>query len=102
MIEIVNGTLEEQIIKILQKQYPITISQLVAQLHSSRDRIIRELQKLQTKGIVLLEPLPHTTFIRLLRHDFRFIGKRRQKKFIKHYSSNKKEKPKDYEGFMYS
>ena len=102
MIEIVNGTLEEQIIKLLQKTYPITIADLEKKLHISRNMIIRVLQKLQIKGIVQLEPLPERTYIRLIRRDFRFVGKKRQKKFIKHRSGKKNQDPEKYDGIMYS
>ncbi len=102
MIEIVNGTLEEQIIKLLQKTYPITIIDLEKKLHISRNMIIRVLQKLQVKGIVQLEPLPDKTYIRLIRRDFRFVGKKRQKKFIKHHSGKKIQEPGKYDGNMYS
>ena len=102
MIEIVNGTLEEQIIKLLQKTYPITIIDLEKKLHISRNMIVRVLQKLQIKGIVQLEPLPDKTYIRLIRRDFRFVGKKRQKKFIKHRSGKKIQEPGKYDGNMYS
>lgn len=102
MIEITTGTLEEQIIKLLQKNYPITVSDIEKKLHLSRNTIIRVLQKLQTKRIVQLEPLPDKTYIRLLRNDFSFIGKKRQRKFIKHHSGGKKQESKDYDGTMYS
>ena len=103
MIEIVKETLEEQIIKLLQKTYPITISDIEKELHVSRKMIVRILQKFQVKGIIQLEPLPDKTYIRLLRHDFSFIGKKRQRKFIKHHRSGKKEqKPKEHDGMMYS
>jgi DNA-binding MarR family transcriptional regulator len=103
MIEIVKGTLEEQIIKLLQKIYPITISDIEKELHVSRKMIVRILQKFQAKGIIQLEPLPDKTYIRLLRHDFSFIGKKRQRKFIKHHRSGKKEqKSKEHDGMMYS
>ncbi len=102
MIEIVNGTLEEQIIKLLQKTYPITIIDLEKKLHISRNMIIRVLQKLQVKGVVQLEPLPDKTYIRLIRRDFRFVGKKRQKKFIKHRSGEKIQEPGKYDGNMYS
>ena len=102
MIEIVNGTLEEQIIKLLQKTYPITIIDLEKKLHISRNMIIRVLQKLQVKGVVQLEPLPDKTYIRLIRRDFRFVGKKRQKKFIKHHSGKKNQEPGKYDGNMYS
>lgn len=102
MIEIVNGTLEEQIIKILQKIYPITISDIEKKLHVSRKMILRVLQKFQVKSIVQLEPLSNKTYIRLIRNDFSFVGKKRQRKFIKHRSGKKKQEPEDYEGIMYS
>ncbi len=54
MIEIVNGTLEEQIIKLLQKTYPITIKDLEKKLHISRDMIVRVLQKLQIKNYIII------------------------------------------------
>jgi len=102
MIEITTGTLEERIIKLLQKIYPITISDIEKKLYTSRNTIVRVLQKFQTKGIVQLEPLLDKTYIRLLRHDFSFIGKKRQRKFIKHHSGGKKQESKEYDGMMYS
>jgi len=102
MIEITVGTIEEQIIKFLQKTYPASISDLEKKIHVSRKNNVRVLQKLQVKGIVQLEPLPDKTYIRLLRHDFSFIGKKRQKKFIKHYSGEKKQESKEYDGMMYN
>ena len=102
MIEITTGTIEEQIIKFLQETYPATISDIESKLHVSRKSIVRVLQKLQVKGIVQLEPLSDKTYIRLLRHDFRFIGKKRQRKFIKHHSEGKRQESKEYDGMMYN
>jgi len=102
MIEITRGTLEEQIIKVLQKNYPITIKELAGKLHLSKTLVLRILNKLQIKGILKLEPLPDKTYIRLLRNDFSFIGKKRQKKFIKHQKTHKKRENKEYDGIMYS
>ena len=102
MIEIVNGSLEEQIIKILQEIYPVSIHDIEDRLHISRDMILRVLQKFQVKGIVQLEPLSDKIFIRLLRNDFTFIGKKRQRKFIKHRKGRKKQEPEEYDGIMYS
>ena len=102
MIEIKSGTVEEQIIKILQKTYPITLWDIEKKLHISRDNILRILQKFQVKGIVQLEPLTDKIFIRLKRNDFKFIGKKRQKKFVKHRSTSKKYESEDYDGIMYS
>ena len=47
MIEVKGGTIEEKIIKQLQKSYPISIKDLEKKIHISRIRIIRVLQKLQ-------------------------------------------------------
>jgi hypothetical protein len=101
MIEIKSGTLEERIIKILQKTYPITVKEVKDKLNLSNVVILRVLNKLQIKGILVLEILPDKTFIRLLRHDFSFVGKKRQRKFKKH-SSSKKQQKKDYDGDMYA
>jgi len=102
MIEITTGTLEEQIIKILQKTYPVTVEDIKNELNVSKDMIIRSLKKFQMKGIIRLEPLPDKTYIRLLRRDFSFIGKKRQRKFIKHRTGKKKQYKNEYDGFMYS
>jgi predicted ArsR family transcriptional regulator len=101
MIEINRGTLDEQIIKILQKTYPITVEQLKIKLHLSKQQVIRTLNKLQIKGIVRLDILPDKTYVRLLRHDFSFLAKKRQRKFIKH-SKSKTHESKNYDGIMYS
>ena len=103
MIEITRGTIEEQIIKILQKTYPITIHDLKKELNLSKKLIKRNLQKLQIKGIVQLDILPDKTYIRLLRNDFSFIGLKRQKKFIKHKSGKKLRATKNNDDdIMYS
>ena len=102
MIEITNGTTEERVIKLLQKIYPITIKDVEKELRISRSVVLRVLQKFQVKGIVQLEPLPDKTFIRLTRNDFSFVGKKRQKKFIKHHKDKHKKEPSEYEGTMFS
>lgn len=102
MIEITTGTLEERIIKLLKKTYPITINEIKNELNISREIVLRALKKFQIKGIVRLEPLPDKTYVRLLRHDFSFIGKKRQRKFIKHHTGQKKQNTEEYDGIMYS
>lgn len=102
MIEITTGTLEERIIKLLQKTYPITVNDIKKELNISRDIVLRSLKKFQMKGIVRLEPLPDKIYVRLLRHDFSFIGKKRQRKFIKHHTGKKKQNTEEYDGIMYS
>jgi predicted ArsR family transcriptional regulator len=101
MIEIITGTLEERIIKLLLKTYPITVSDIGKKLHLSKSAVMRELKKFQIKGVVRLDPLPDKIYVRLLRRDFSFIGKP-QRKFSKNHSKVKKQESKDYDGMMYS
>ncbi len=89
MIEIDNASIDAQIIKILQNKYPVTVEDIEKELNLSHDRILRVLNQLHVKGIVLLEPLPDKIYVRLLRRDFRFVGKKRQRKFIKHHRSHR-------------
>ena len=83
MIEIIRGSLEEQVIKLLQKKYPITTFELASELQVSQRKIEWILQKFQIKGIMKLEPLPDKIYVRLLRNDFQFIGTKQQRKIIK-------------------
>ena len=82
MIEIIRGSLEEQVIKLLQKKYPITTFELASELQVSRRKIEWILHKFQIKGITKLEPLPDKIYVRLLRNDFQFIGTKQQRKII--------------------
>jgi hypothetical protein len=102
MIEIIVGSLDEQIILQLQKTYPITVNQIQKKLHISQTVLLRTLKKLQVNGIVRLDPLPGTIYIRLLRNDFRFIGRKQQRKGVKRSSHKKQTASKDYDGNMYS
>jgi transcriptional regulator with XRE-family HTH domain len=102
MIEITIGSLEEQIIKLLRKTYPITTAQISQKLRVSRREIEWILHKFQIKGIVKLEPLPDITYVRLLRNDFQFIGPRQQRRIMKQSTDTNKEDVNSYEGIMYS
>jgi Mn-dependent DtxR family transcriptional regulator len=103
MIEIDNASIDARIIKILQNKYPVTVADIEKELNLSHDRILRVLNQLHIKGIVLLEPLPDKIYVRLLRRDFRFVGKKRQRKFIKHHRSHRpfKIKSDDNDDIMY-
>jgi predicted transcriptional regulator len=101
MIEITTGTLEERIIKLLQKTYPITVKDIKNKLNISEEIALRTLKKLQLKDIVQLDLLPNKIFVRLIRNDFSFIGKKQQKKFIKHKTGKRMQRVQDYDGIMY-
>ena len=102
MIDIVRGSLEEQIIKVLQKTYPITTFELALRLRVSQKNVERILKKFQIKGIIKLDILPDKIYVRLLRNDFLFIGSTQQKKIIKHNSKTKKEENGHYNNIMYT
>ncbi|MGF3553681.1 MAG: HTH domain-containing protein [Thermoplasmatota archaeon] len=101
MIEVTTGTLEEQIIKFLQKTYPVTVKDIKNKLNISEKVILRTLKKLQLKDIVQLDILPDKIYVRLLRSDFSFIGRKQQKKFIKHKTGKKRQQSSDYNGYMF-
>ena len=90
MIDIKIGTIEERIIKTLQKEYPITMKELAKKIGISIKKLQMEIIKLHKKGVVDIDILPDKTFVRLIRFDIRFFGERNQYKFIK----KKKEKAK--------
>jgi len=102
MIEITSGTIEERIIRILQKTYPITIKEIKKELNISKKVTQRTLQKFQIKGIVKLDILPDKTYIRLLRNDFKFTGRKPQRKFIKHKTKPRKKTSDEYDGIMFN
>jgi len=98
--EITQGTMEEKIIKRLLEVYPITLKELRYDLKISEKVMMRAIKALVLRGIIELEELPGKTFVRLLRRDFMFIGRRAtQRKRFKR--SGKRGKTKDYEGMMF-
>ncbi len=100
MIEIEKGSIEEKIIKVLKKIYPITINDLKKELGISLIRTERIIKSLQAKGILELEILTDKTYIRMIRQDFHFVGRSPvQKKSLKR--KGKKGEIKDYDGMMY-
>jgi predicted ArsR family transcriptional regulator len=100
MIEIERGTLEAKIIEVLLEVYPISVSDLKDELNISEQSLKRGIKKLQVRGIIQLEPLPDKVFIRLIRRDFHFIGRKvTQRKPLK--KKGRKSKGKDYDGFAY-
>ncbi len=103
MIDIIRGSLEEEIIKLLQKNYPITTFELALKLRVSQKNVERILKKFQIKGIIKLDPLPDKIYVRLLRNDFNIIGTKQQRKPIKKKSfQTKKEDYIDSDNIMYS
>lgn len=100
VIEIEADTLEGRVLRILLATYPITLKDLKWELNISDDMLDRVLKKLAVRGIIEMEKLPGTTYVRLLRTDLKFVGlKPSQKKRVKRKGG--KKEVEDYEGIMF-
>lgn len=100
VIEIQQGTIEERILRILLETYPITLEDIQWELGISEGRLMRAIKGLQLRRILEVEELPDRTFVRLLRRDFAFVGRKAtQKKRFKR--KGKKLEEKEYEGIMF-
>lgn len=101
MIEIERGSLDARIIEVLLEVYPITVEELREELSLSEKTLELGLKRLQSRGIITLEPLPDKVYIRLLRRDFHFIGRKvTQRRPIKR--SGGRKGGKEYDGFAYA
>jgi len=101
-VEVLNGSIEERILRYLLEVYPATVEDLERELKIKRDRLDRVIKSFTQRGIVELEPLPDRTFIRLLRSDFHFTGIKPSQRRRYKQSGGKKQAAKDYEGPMFA
>ena len=101
VIQVVEGSVESRIIRLLLEMYPVTLRDLERELRLHDDVLQRSLKALIARGIVEVEPLPDRTYVRLLRRDFAFSGlKPSQRRRVRHHGG-KTEKTKDYDGPMF-
>ncbi len=99
-IEIESDSLEARLLRVLLKTYPITTANLKWELKVSSGILERTLKGLQSRGIIELEVLPDKTFVRLLRSDISFVGRKAtQRKRFKH--KGKRSGKQDYDGMMF-
>ena len=104
-------TLEAQIIMLLLDKYELTVEELLEQFHLPPSRIERSLKGLEKRGILQIEEYGDITYLRLLRRDIRFVGRKvTQKRALKQRKSKSQQpsqpaqeysEPKEYDGFMY-
>ncbi len=100
-VQIESDSLEARVLRILLATYPISVSDLKWELKISEDILNRTLKSLETRGILELEELPDTTFIRLLRTDIAFVGRKvTQRKRFKQ-KGKKPAKKEEYDGMMF-
>ena len=104
MIEITTGTTEERIVRLLMARYPISIKDISRILKMPENTVKRVIHGFAARGIVTLDVLPDTEYIRLARMDFKFVGRRAtQKKTLKHRKSKtpkRRSKVEDTSGGM--
>ena len=60
------NALESRVVAVLTKRYPITTDELGEELSVRPDTLKRTLRALEVKGVLILEPLPDKTYIRLV------------------------------------
>lgn len=85
MLEIKKGSLQERVLKILLDKYPITVAELREQLGISKGSLERVIKGFVSRGIITLDVLPDSTYIRLQRRDLMFIGRHEsQRRPLKH------------------
>jgi len=101
-IEVLNGSIEERILRYLLEVYPVTIEDLERELKIKRERLDRVIKSFVQRGIVELDILPDRTFIRLLRSDIHFTRIKPSQRRRYKQSGGKKQGIKDYEGPMYA
>ncbi|RLF75112.1 MAG: transcriptional regulator [Thermoplasmata archaeon] len=86
---------EGRLLSVLLKKYPVTVEELKRLLRMPEGRLERVLKGLVLKGVVVLEPLPGKTYVRLKRLDIQLIGlKESQRKPIKRAKRRKKDSEK--------
>ena len=101
-MQIKTGSLEERILRILLKKYPVTVDEIQEEVGMNEDMVERVLKALQTRGIVMLDILPDETFVRLINPNLHFIGRSSvQKKSLKRKTGKKKTESKANE-IMYA
>ena len=59
-------SLERRILEYLQAHYPVSARQLAGSLGVSEKRVLLELRRMASKGMVELDVLPDTVFVRCL------------------------------------
>jgi len=63
---VLRSSLEHRIIEHASEHYPLTVDELALALGVSVDRVMMELRRMESKGLVELDVLPDKVFVRLL------------------------------------
>ncbi len=96
MITIEASSQDAEVLRYLLDKYPVTVEELRDMLSLPKRTLTRVIRRLEKRGIILLEPLPGKTYIRLRRRDIRFVGiNPSQRKALKHRGGGGKKKDED-------
>ena len=96
MITIEASSQEAEVLRYLLDKYPVTVEELRDMLSLPKRTLTRVIRKLEKRRIILLEPLPGKTYIRLQRSDIRFVGiNPSQRRALKHRGGGRKKKEED-------
>lgn len=94
MITIKSSSQDAVVLRYLLEKYPVTVKELATMLTLPRRTLDRVLDRLKRRGIIQLEPLPGKTYVRLVRHDIKFVGiNPSQRKALKHTGNRGKKGP---------
>lgn len=74
-MKIALDALETRVVALLRKRYPITVDEIREVLSIRLDTLNKTLRRLAAKGVLVLEPLPDKTFVRLLLPGVEVAGK---------------------------
>jgi DNA-binding transcriptional ArsR family regulator len=66
MPTILRSSLEHRVIEYASGHYPLTVDELAGALGVSAGRVMMELRRMESKGLVELDVLPDKVFVRLL------------------------------------
>ncbi len=63
---VLRGSLQHRIIEYALEHYPLTAAELARALGVSERRVLRELRRMESRGLAELEALPDKIYVRLL------------------------------------
>lgn len=95
MIEVLEGSTEGRILRILLEAYPVTVRDLQLEMGGPPKVVELALRALERRGVVAIEGTGKERFITLLRTDLLFHSARRRR-------APKPPLPKSDEGPMYA
>ncbi|MEM3087177.1 MAG: hypothetical protein QXO51_03435 [Halobacteria archaeon] len=79
-MDVPSGGLEERLLRLLLECGASSTADLRRRLRLPEARLAHLLKRLESRGMVAVERLPHAAFVSLRRSDLRFVGVKRGQK----------------------